>query len=217
MQWCHGKNVMGRRTMRWALLLTLLLSTAPAWGQDDLDRRDCQSANADVAIKGCTRLLESGRLDASARRAALMQRAYKYGENDEFRRAIRDYDAAIAIDARQASAFYFRGAMHLRLKQHRRAIDDFSKAVALEPEFDLAYGLRGDAHSGLGDYRRAIADYDTALRIKPGLDHFYCRRGKAHEGLRNREAAIGDFRRGLEWDASSAECQAGLKRLGAQP
>ena len=203
--------------MRWAILVAVLFVAAPASGQNDEDRGDCQSANADVAIRGCTRLLESGKLDPAARLFALKKRAFKYTENEDWRRALRDYDEVVALDGGNSDSFYFRGAVYLRLRQYGRAIDDLSKAIALKPAFDLAYVLRGDAESARGQFQRAIADYDAALERLP-LREVYCRRGKANEGLKNRDAAIADYKRGLDRDAIGDEdCRDGLKRLGVAP
>lgn len=203
--------------MRWAILVAVLFVAAPASGQNDEDRGDCQSANADVAIRGCTRLLESGKLDPAARLFALKKRAFKYTENEDWRRALRDYDEVVALDGGNSDSFYFRGAVYLRLRQYGRAIDDLSKAIALKPAFDLAYVLRGDAESARGQFQRAIADYDAALERLP-LREVYCRRGKANEGLKNRDAAIADYKRGLDRDAIGDEdCRDGLNRLGVAP
>lgn len=203
--------------MRWTILAAALLATAPAWGQSEEDRKDCQWARADIAIPACTRLLESGKLGPAARLAALKKRAYRYTETEEWRRALRDYDEIATLDARNPDSFYFRGGVYLQLRQHERAIDDFSKAIALKPDFYLAYMLRGDAESARGRYQRAVADYDEALRLIP-MREIHCRRGKVHEALKNRDAAIADFKRGLDRDAIGDEdCRDGLKRLGVTP
>jgi tetratricopeptide (TPR) repeat protein len=203
--------------MRRIVVLAALFAAAPAWGQSDQDRQDCQWFRADISIPACTRLLESGKLEPAERVAVLKRRAYRYTESEDWRRALRDYDAAIALDARNSDLFFFRGTAHLRLRDRHRAIDDFSKAIALKPDFDMAYGMRGDAYRELGQFQRALSDYDEALRLAPSLDVFLCRRAYAHAALKNREAAIADFRGGLKWVPDNRECLDGLKQMGVSP
>lgn len=204
--------------MRRIVVLAALCAAAPAWGQSDQDRRDCEAARFEIAIPACTRLLESGKLEPAARVAALKRRAFHYTDTEDWRRALRDYDEVASLNARDPDAFYFRGAVHLKLRQHRRAIEDFSKTIALKPDFYLAFVLRGQAESALGQHHRAIADFDEALRIGPRINEVFCSRGKAHEALGNRDAALRDFKAGLDRDAlEDRDCRDGLKRLGAYP
>ena len=48
--------------------------------------------------------------------------------------AISDYDRAIEIDPRDASAFYNRGAVHYELGHHSQAIGDLKTAARLGSE-----------------------------------------------------------------------------------
>jgi tetratricopeptide (TPR) repeat protein len=204
--------------MRWIVVLAALLAAAPASGQSDQDRKDCEWSRADIAISACTRLLESGKLEPTARVAALKKRAFRYSESEDWRRALRDYDELVSLDARNPDSFYFRGAVYLQLRQYGRAIEDLSKAIALKPDFGLAFVLRGQAESARGQHQRAIADFGEALQHALGMNEIFCWRGKAHEALGNRDAAIRDFKGGLDRDAiGDRECRDGLKRLGASP
>lgn len=204
--------------MRRIVVLAALLAAAPAWGQSDQDRQDCEWKRADLAIPACTRLLESGTLEPAARVAVLKRRAFRYTEIEDWRRALRDYDDLASLDARNPDSFFFRGTVHLELRQYGRAIEDLSKAIALKPDYGLAFVVRGKAESARGQYQRAIADFGEALELEPAIYEIFCWRGKAHEALGNRDAAIRDFKRGLDRDSiGDRDCRDGLKRLGASP
>ena len=89
----------------------------------------------------------------------------------QYSEAIADYDKAIELDPRSASAYYNRGVTKYNLKEYSEAIADYDKAIELDPNFALAYYARGLACRELGkeeeakmkDFKKAqeLADYSN--------------------------------------------------------
>ncbi len=58
------------------------------------------------------------------------QKGYDYYGQGEYKKAIVEYDSAIAIET-DADAYYARGSAYYSLSQHERAIEDYDTAGKL--------------------------------------------------------------------------------------
>src|SRR5271154_627750 len=79
------------------------------------------------------------------------------GDHD---RAIANYDHAIGLDPKYASAYGGRGKAYEAKGDHDRAIADYDHEIGLDPKYAIAYYNRGLAYEAKGDHDRAIAGYD---------------------------------------------------------
>ena len=87
-------------------------------------------------------------------------------------KAIEDFDKAIAIDPKYATAYYSRGNSKALLKKdHDGAIKDYSKAIAIDPNDAYAYNNRGNSRAIMRDYKGALKDFDKAIELNPGHEH----------------------------------------------
>ncbi len=195
-----------------------------------------------VRVNACSRLLKSGRLNASNRFVAYTNRGGAYADLRQYRRAIHDQDAALRLNPRNAVAYHNRGLSYTKLKQYRRAIEDFNAALRLNPRFAGAYNNRGLTYEALGRRQEAIRDYRQALRLDSSLKesqdglrrlglpdanralqlnprYAYALDTRAHiyEALGRRQEAIRDHRQVLRLNPSLKESREGLRRLGATP
>lgn len=105
-----------------------------------------------------------------------------YATADEFARAIRPYQEAIAADARNARAQYWLGFAYLHAYRHSRlgtapyasdylprAVPPLLEAIKLDPEFLAAYVALQDAYWLLGESERAQTVLQELLRrVRPG-------------------------------------------------
>ena len=80
-------------------------------------------------------------------------------------RAIKDYDQAIQLDAKDALAYVLRGINYMTKGDSDRAVQDFDQAIQVDPKFTQAYVSRGFAYSSKGDHDRAIQDLDQAIHL----------------------------------------------------
>jgi tetratricopeptide (TPR) repeat protein len=118
----------------------------------------------------------------------------------DFRRAIENFDTAIALSPEYAQAYANRGASLQKLGDFKRAIEDFDTAIALRPGHAQAYADRGAALQELGDFRQAIEDFDTAIALRSADASFYYNRGLIYTKSRKIPRAIEDFTRAIEID-----------------
>lgn len=79
--------------------------------------------------------------------------------------AKRDYEAALAIDPRSASALVNLAAVTALRGDAAAAIPLLDRAIAIDKDDPLAFYNRGYAHFALKQYDQALADYGTAIDL----------------------------------------------------
>jgi len=175
-----------RSTTLWLLLtatlLMLSLSTPAAAGNAAGSAACDPKAEAELRIRGCSDLIQSGGLAGNDLADAYIARGDAYAEASDHARAIADYDAAIRLgeelaarveagsddgEARRdlANAYYKRGSFHVwRRGDFARGIADLDRAIGLDRDLVAAYKARGWAYQANGDYDRANVDYEEAIQ-----------------------------------------------------
>jgi len=171
------------------MLVTICVAPAAA---DDAGI--CMNAKGDEAIAACTRAIASGTLADLARSRAHNWRGFHF-KNDKADsvRALMDYDEAIRLDPRSASAHDNRAVIYIERADYDRAIADLNQAIVLNPQYALAYNNRSWAYVDRGDYDRAIADANLAISLNPKMAEAYLNRGAAYRGKGDYDRAIADF------------------------
>jgi tetratricopeptide (TPR) repeat protein len=66
-------------------------------------------------------------------------------DQEDYERAIANYDKAIELDPTNAIFFANRGFAYQMKENYERAIADFRIAIELDPKNEIAYFLRGDS------------------------------------------------------------------------
>ncbi|UJB73145.1 tetratricopeptide repeat protein (plasmid) [Acaryochloris sp. 'Moss Beach'] len=78
-------------------------------------------------------------------------------EQKDFQGAMRELNQAIQLDPSLATAYSFRGVLHLEAKNYQKATDDFTQVTRLEPK-------SADAHLNLAKSQLMLKDYQAALQ-----------------------------------------------------
>jgi lipoprotein NlpI len=119
------------------------------------------------------------------------------GMNDH-RRAIRDFDRAIALglhpDPLRALAHLNRGISWKRMEDFDRAAEDYKKAIALEPRLSTPYSELGLIAQFRHDFDAAVAYLDQAIRLAPRNASHYKIRGSVRFDRGDFAAAETDLR-----------------------
>ncbi len=123
-----------------------------------------------------------------------------YYHAKDFGRAIAEYDTAIKLDPRIASAYSGRGLAYFRLEQTDRAISDLDQALKLDPSLSEPYVMRGNAWLVKGDFDRAWDDFNRALEADPKNAYAYVSRGYAAAWRYDFDDAIADYDRAISID-----------------
>jgi len=89
----------------------------------------------------------------------------EYLMNEEFQKAIEEFDKAIKIDSNYAEPYNGKGVAYRNLSEYHKAIEDYTKAIELYPSFFEAYNNRGVCFIFLGEYDKACFDFDKACKL----------------------------------------------------
>ena len=207
--------------MRYFLIL-IFLFTVPCALSDEVkadDLADCNQGgivllreDLERQTRGCTRLLNSGRLDRKKRVLAYYHRGSAYFLRGNTRKAIVDYSEAIKLNPKFEEAYLKRGNAYHEIEQTDSAITDYTEAIKINPNSENAYGNRGNVYNGRSQYKKAIADYTKVIVINPNDDDIYIRRGNAYFDDAQLNYAIRDFRSVLERNPFNAAAKHGRLR-----
>jgi len=150
-------------------MLILGLGLAGPTAAQSLERylSQCTGTDDELAIRGCTGILQSSGLSRNNRAVAYVRRGSAYSRQGELGLAIDNFTNAIRRNPRSLPAYYNRGNIYLAQEKFDLAIGDFSRAISLQPDHSLSYSNRGSAYLGKGEIDRAIAEFDKALEIDP--------------------------------------------------
>ncbi len=154
----------------------------------------------DLAISGCTAIIQSGRETERNLAMAFNNRGTAYSDKKDYDRAIADYSEAIRLNGNYATAFSNRGVAYRAKGEFDRAVADYSEAIRLNPKHARAFNNRGLAYSDMKNYERAIADYDEALRLDPGYANAFNNRGDAYWAKGDVDRAFADYNRASRID-----------------
>jgi protein O-GlcNAc transferase len=106
--------------------------------------------------------------------------------------AVRQIDAALAINPKIASAYVNRGVVLQHLKRLDEALANYDQAIRLEPDDADHFYNRGNALKEMNRLDEAVANYNRAIALNPD-----------HTGaLYNRGNALGQLKRSAEALAS---------------
>jgi tetratricopeptide (TPR) repeat protein len=148
------------------LVPALVIAASRAAGEDGA-LAQCGGRDPDVAIKACTVLIETGRVDSEMLPRIIAQRADAHANKFDYDRAIKDYNHAIKLRPEFWIAFDGRGLAHANRLNFELAIKDYDQAIKLKPDAAKAYYHRGLAKFGLCDLDGADADIAKAREIDP--------------------------------------------------
>ncbi|BBM87970.1 serine/threonine-protein kinase [Candidatus Uabimicrobium amorphum] len=116
------------------------------------------------------------------------------------KKAIADYNRAIALDANHYFAFFNRGVLFQKAKPHR-AISDYTQVIKLHPSYYKAYYNRGQVYYDLAKYQEALADFSKVLSIVPEYVHAYFWKGLTYRKLNKADVGLQNFSHAIKVDA----------------
>jgi serine/threonine protein kinase/tetratricopeptide (TPR) repeat protein len=123
-------------------------------------------------------------------------------EAGQLAEAIVHFDAAIALDSRNAAALRGRGRAHAASRQADKALADLDESIRLE-NHPVALAERAKLLIERGDHRRAIDDLNAAIALESTVAAFYINRGFANNALGEHQRAIDDLTVAIRLDATN--------------
>ena len=136
-----------------------------------------------------------------------VERGRIFDSRKELDNAIANYDFAIYLNPKLASAYYYRGKDLLEQRKVAAAFDDFNKVLELQanqktPQFNAFY-MRGLCYMEMGQYQDAVNDFSYALTQATDDDtkaKLYQYRGVAYLNMKMLFPANSDFGMLLSFD-----------------
>lgn len=148
-----------------------------------------------------------GRLPRIEQARAYLGRGWCLMNVDRDLDAIRDFDAALTLNAGLVYAWLDRGIVFHRRREFDRAMADYTQAIALSASCVDAYRNRALIFASAGRMQEAIADMGEAIRWAPNDPRWPIRRGKMFVAVGNHSAALEDFDRALRIDFEDPEAR----------
>lgn len=174
-------------------------SDAP--GQPNVMLDICLRSGAQMAFDTCTQALESGRLSEAERVDALLSRGsalLHWRQNPEL--ALKDFNAALALDPEFGDIYRSRGEAYLAQGNHDRAIENFSKAREIN-DLDLGAIFRlGDVLYRMERYAEAEREYMRARELRPQLPFTHYILGEINVHLHQNYESIPHFNEAIRLD-----------------
>ena len=139
-------------------------------------------------------------------------------DKGEIDKAIADYDKAIALEPKDAKAYYSRGNTYHNEGEFDLAITDYNRAIELNLETADVYNNRGAIYNSKGEFDLAITDYNKAIKLNPEFVIAYYNRGAVYANKQEFDKAIGEIRKAIELkeDYAIAYFQRGIFHLHLQ-
>src|SRR5262245_59241410 len=91
-------------------------------------------------------------------------RGLAYSINGDYEAAIRDYDAAIALNPNFAAALNNRAWAYFRWGKPASGLPDVEKALQLNPTSPHSFDTRAHIRQAFGDPEGALSDYESVMR-----------------------------------------------------
>jgi tetratricopeptide (TPR) repeat protein len=132
-------------------------------------------------------------LGGQAAAASLFNRALAYQAQNEFDRALADYDRVISLDPSQTAARNNKADIFIALRRYDAAAAELDAAIGLNPgDPDLFYN-RALVREKLGNYPQAMEDYDRAAKLRSNFGQAYRNRGVLRLRLQMTREGCGDL------------------------
>ena len=132
--------------------------------------------------------------------------------------AVRQIDAAIAVNPNIAAAHNNRGASLSALGRLAEALASYDRAIALASDYLDALRNRADTQVALGRFDAAVASYDKAIALAPNAADLFLRRGHALAALNRPDHAVSSYDGAIARDPGNRDAHVSrgvaLARLG---
>jgi tetratricopeptide (TPR) repeat protein len=104
--------------------------------------------------------------DSARRIQQLLEEGEAFLQADRYEDALRRFDEALTIEARNSDALIKRGMALERLQRLEDALESYDRAIATNGSLTLAYLHKGAVCNRLQRYREALECYERALQAE---------------------------------------------------
>lgn len=132
------------------------------------------------------------------------KRGEKYSEAGDEKKALAEFESAVALDSTNWRAVHNRGVSKGSMGDHKAALADFDKTVQLNPNYANAWYNRAELKYEQGDFQGAISDYNRAIQLNPRDGGYYNSRGHALYRMGRSREALSDYSQAVRLNPQDA-------------
>ena len=150
-------------------------------------------------------------------------RASAWWARGDQKKALADFDQAIATGFKSPDAFSSRGAFHAAFGDYDKAIADYTTAIKLRDAEtkenttdDSLFINRAAAYMAKQDFKKAIRDYDEAIRRQENKASSYQQRAVARKANGQLEDALIDFNKAIRLEPGNIDATMGRGYIWSQ-
>lgn len=190
--------------------LPMLVSDAPETAEDWLALAQDTATDA-VSAEELTAVIESceggihlgppAKLLTSLRKLSAWahnRRGELLSDSQHSDEAIKDFQAAITMDATCSLAIHNRAVTLAQRNQFAAALRDFNRVIELNPGLAVAYRNRAELLSALGRTEEAVADYSRAIDTLPEDPSLLLARARGFQRIGDFAHAAADINRAVD-------------------
>ena len=126
-----------------------------------------------LRIDQLSRAIESRTLTTASLAEALRSRGVLFSDMDANEQALRDFNAALALDPDDAESYNSRGVVYHKEKEYDLARADFDLSIRLAPDRAYPYYSRAHLHYYQGRFAEAQDDLESGLSLAAPADEPY--------------------------------------------
>jgi len=124
---------------------------------------------------------------------AFTKRGEHYYNNKDAKKALDNFDKAIAIQPNYALPYTYKGFIFLSTKNYDKALPSYTKAIELSPNNADFYNQRGRCYYETNEWAKAIEDYKQAITLNPNAYKAYNNRAIIYHRNQEYEKALADY------------------------
>ncbi len=124
---------------------------------------------------------------------------------EDYKTALRYYDAGIQIDSTFADIFNNRGIVYFETIDLDNALKDYNQALKIKPDFYNAYFNRANLYFELAEYEAAAQDFSKVIQAYPDSAEVYFYRAKSYLQNGDYDAAYQDLNKVLQKQPKNAQ------------
>lgn len=140
------------------------------------DNTDGKALSAD-RIAACTQMIAARQGDARARAMLHVNRAWAYGLEKQWDKAMADYNEAAKLAPDYAVVYNEKGLARLKMGRLDEALINYDKSLKLDPKSAFSLYGRGLTKAAKGDAKAAGLDFAAARALSTDVDAVFERIG----------------------------------------
>lgn len=161
-------------------------------------------ANYNIAADLVNDRLDSSTMTVDYYSGVYLNRGNLLSEQQQYLKAIADFNRSIEITPVNPMAYYNRGIAYKHLNEFEKAIADYSTAIAQKDTLFQAYYNRGLLFARIKNFEKAIKDYTRTIELSPEHAKAWNNRGEAYRAIGDSEKAISDFSQSIQINPEDA-------------